>query len=468
MRNAIKFFVCFIFVLNLGLGAAQGDEVPTSQEQVTLTFAPLVKSVAPAVVNVYAARQVTQRRSPFAGDPFFERFFGNRGFGLPRQQQRTARSLGSGVIVGDDGIVITNVHVVQGADEVRVALRDGREFEAEILLADESSDLAVLKLDTNETLPVVPLGDSESLEVGDLVLALGNPFGVGQTVTSGIVSALARSQNGIQDFGFFIQTDASINPGNSGGALVNMNGELVGINTSIFSRSGGSNGIGFAVPSNMVRVVLDSARSGATYLVRPWVGATFQSVTPDIAVSLGMSRPQGALVAGIEEGGPAEAAGLRLGDVVLSLDGKMVPHMESLGYRLATAGIGRTVKLGIISRGESRDVSIELREAPEVPERDVRILQDRSPFSGLEVMNLSPRVAQEIGLQTDKRGVVITRIENNSAASRFGFRPKDIILEVRDVPIETTSDLAAITRLGGRGWTYVLERDGRQFRRFIR
>ena len=467
--RAITAFVFLAAILTSTPSAvAQNEAVPTSQAQVRMTFAPLVKSVAPAVVNVYAARQVAQRRSPFAGDPFFERFFGNRGFSRPRQQQRTARSLGSGVIVAEDGMVITNVHVVQGADEVRVALRDGREFEAKILLADESSDLAVLKLETDETLPVVPLGDSEDLEIGDLVLALGNPFGVGQTVTSGIVSALARSQNGIQDFGFFIQTDASINPGNSGGALVNMSGALVGINTSIFSRSGGSNGIGFAVPSNMVRVVLDSARSGASYLVRPWVGATFQAVTADIASSLGMARPQGALVAGIEEGGPAEAAGLRLGDVVLSLDGKMVPHVESLGYRLATAGVGRTVELGIVSRGEPRNASIELREAPEVPERETRVLKDRSPFSGLEIMNLSPRVAQEVGLETTKRGVVITRVESNSAASRFGFRPKDIVVAVRDVPIETTGDLAAITRLGGRGWVYVLERDGREFRQFIR
>lgn len=467
VRATIFTAIAAFALLSAPMAHAQ-EQVPTSQNQINLTFAPLVKGVAPAVVNVYAARQVTQRRSPFAGDPFFERFFGNRGFGGQQQQRRTAQSLGSGVIVAQEGIVITNVHVVREADEVRIALRDGREFEAEVLLLDERSDLAVLKVEANEPLPTVQLGDSEALEVGDLVLALGNPFGVGQTVTSGIVSALARSQNGVNDFGFFIQTDASINPGNSGGALVNMRGDLVGINTAIFSRSGGSNGIGFAVPSNMVRVVLDSARAGASYLIRPWIGATFQAVTPDIASSLGMARPSGALVINIEEGGPAEAAGLSIGDVVLTFDGKVVPHMEGLGYRLATAGTGRTAKLGIVSRGETIEAEIELREAPEVPARETVLLEDRSPFSGLEVMNLSPRVAQEVGLSTDKRGVVITKVENNTPAARFGFRPKDILLEVRDLNIEKTSDLAAITRLGGRAWTYTMERDGRQYRQFIR
>jgi Do/DeqQ family serine protease len=467
MRAAILTVITAFAFLSAPLAHTQ-EQVPTSQTQINLTFAPLVKTVAPAVVNVYAARQVTQRRSPFAGDPFFERFFGNRGFGGQEQRRRTAQSLGSGVIVDDDGIVITNVHVVRGADEVRVALRDGREFEAEILLADERSDLAVLKVDADEPLPTAPLGDSEALEVGDLVLALGNPFGVGQTVTSGIVSALARSQNGVNDFGFFIQTDASINPGNSGGALVNMRGDLVGINTAIFSRSGGSNGIGFAVPSNMVRVVLDSARAGASHLIQPWIGATFQAVTPDIASSLGMARPSGALIINIEEDSPAEEAGLSIGDVILTLDDKMVPHMEGLGYRLATAGIGRKVKLGVISHGKTVEAEIELREAPEEPARETMLLEDRSPFSGLQVMNLSPRVAQEVGLPTDKRGVVITKVENNTAAARFGFRPKDILREVRDVKIEKTGDLAAITRLGGRAWTYTMERDGRQFRQFIR
>jgi S1-C subfamily serine protease len=258
-----------------GLGGEEGEparRVPFGQGEVQLSFAPLVRETAPAVVNVYASQQV-QSRSPFAGDPFFEQFFGRR-----QMPPRVQSSLGSGVIVDASGYVVTNYHVIRDADEVRVATSDGREFTSEILLRDESLDLAVLKIEDTQPFPVVDLGDSDALEVGDLVLAIGNPFGVGQTTTSGIVSALARTHLGINDFGFFIQTDAAINPGNSGGALVNMSGQVVGIPTAIYSQSGGSIGIGFAIPSNIVRAVIDSARAGLDYFERPFVGATFENV----------------------------------------------------------------------------------------------------------------------------------------------------------------------------------------------
>ncbi len=440
--------------------------VPQSELQIQLSFAPLVKQMAPSVVNVYAARQVRQRRSPFAGDPFFERFFG-RGLG-GQQRPRTARSLGSGVVIGTDGIIITNNHVIENADEVKIAFADGREFEATIVLVDKTSDLAVLKVDAGEEFPAIALGDSEDLQVGDLVLAIGNPFGVGQTVTSGIVSALARSQMGVNDFGFFIQTDASINPGNSGGALVSMEGELIGINTAIFSRSGGSNGIGFAVPSNMVRVVLDSVRAGSTTLLRPWVGADFQSVTPDIAESLGLDRPRGALVSGVTRNSPAERAGLQLGDIILALDDKPVPQVQALGYRLATAGIGRTVSLSILTKGERRKLDIALEPAPEKPERDVRLIDGRSPFAGLEVANLSPRVAMEVGMGSDKRGVVVLRVQENSTASRMGFKPGDIVLQINGELVESTKALDALSNTQYRGWEFVFERGGRRFSRFVR
>ncbi|MEE9313077.1 MAG: DegQ family serine endoprotease [Rhizobiaceae bacterium] len=441
--------------------------LPIDREQIRYSYAPLVKAIAPSVVNVYAARQVKQRRSPFAGDPFFERFFGRDNFG-GKPRQRISRSLGSGVIVDSAGIVITNHHVIKNADEVKVALSDGREYEAEIILIDKKSDLAVLKIAPDEKLPAVTLGDSEALEVGDLVLAIGNPFGVGQTVTSGIVSALARSQRGIKDFGFFIQTDASINPGNSGGALVGMNGALIGINTAIFSRSGGSNGIGFAVPSNMVRVVLESARKGSKTLLRPWVGAQFQAVSADIAESLGMDRPRGALVSGVTANGPAEKAGLKLGDIILSLDGKPIQHVAALGYRLATTGVGRSVSMQVLSRNKRRELKINLEVAPENPPRDVRKIGGRSPFSGIVAANLSPRVAQELSLSTEKKGVVIMEVGGRSLAARFGFRPKDIVLEINDEKITNTRVFSEITRERSRGWSFVVERNGQRRKQYIR
>lgn len=441
--------------------------VPQGDAQLRYSFAPLVKQTAPAVVNVYAAVKVQQRQSPFAGDPFFEQFFGGKVFG-GRKRQRTSRSLGSGVIVGEEGIVITNHHVIKNASEVKVALADGREYPAEIKLIDEQSDLAVLKLNAERTFPIVPLGDSESLEVGDLVLALGNPFGVGQTVTSGIVSALARSQRGKDDFGFFIQTDASINPGNSGGALVDMQGRLIGVNTSIFTKSGGSNGIGFAVPSNMVKVVLDSVRGGSDRILRPWVGASFQAVTADIADSIGLERPRGALVAGVGKGGPAAKAGLKLGDVVLMIDGKAIQHADALGYRLATAGTGRTVTLSVLSRGAKKELQLALAPAPETPARDIRVIRGRSPFTGTKVANLSPRLAQEIRMDTGKRGVVVMGVKRRSPASRIGFRAGDIILEINEERIESTRQLDELSNAGGRGWEFVLERNGRRYEQYIR
>lgn len=441
-------------------------QVPESRAQVMFSYAPLVRQIAPAVVNVYAARQVQQRRSPFAGDPFFERFFGRDFGGRPRQ--RISRSLGSGVIVGSDGVVITNHHVIENADQVKVALSDGREFEAQIKLIDKKSDLAVLIIEPEEELPAVELGDSEDLLVGDLVLAIGNPFGVGQTVTSGIVSALARSQGGVDDFGFFVQTDAAINPGNSGGALIDMQGRLIGVNTAIFSRSGGSNGIGFAVPSNMVRVVLDSVRKGSDTVLRPWIGASFQAVTSDIAESLGMARPRGAMISGLTPGGPAEDAGLRMGDVILSIDGKTVPHMDALGYRLATAGIGRTVTITVLSRSETRQINFELAEPPEVPRRDIRRLGGRSPFTGATVANMSPRLAQEYELDLNRNGVVVLSVDRRSPAARFGIRAKDIIVSINDLDIESTEMLDEISRSRVSAWRYVIEREGRRYEQYVR
>ncbi|MBZ0149756.1 MAG: trypsin-like peptidase domain-containing protein, partial [Pseudorhodoplanes sp.] len=308
-------------------GQAQERRVPSSAAEPLMSYAPLVKRVAPAVVNVYAAR-VVENRNPLLDDPMF-RFFGQ---GIPREQVQ--RSLGSGVIVDASGLVITNNHVIANATEVKVSLADKRELEAEIVLKDERTDLAVLRIKSgNERFPSLPFADSDEVQVGDVVLAIGNPFSVGQTVTHGIVSAVARTQVGITDYQFFIQTDAAINPGNSGGALIDTAGRLVGINTAIFSRSGGSIGIGFAIPANMARVVANSAKGGGSAVRRPWLGARLQAVTPEIAETLGIKRPAGALVAGISPGGPAAKAGLKTGDLIVAVDGQEVDDPNAFSYR---------------------------------------------------------------------------------------------------------------------------------------
>ena len=312
--------------LALALPDAQAQDasrvVPGSKAQVQLSFAPIVRSTSGAVVNVYASR--SERRQNAGMEEFFRRFFGEGGPSVP--PGRSQSSLGSGVIVDASGLVITNNHVIENMNEVKVALADRREFEAEIVLRDPRTDLAVLKLKNATDLEVLQLGDSEALQVGDLVLAVGNPFGVGQTVTQGIVSALARTQVGISDYQFFIQTDAAINPGNSGGGLIDMSGRLVGINTAIFSKSGGNVGIGFAIPSSMAQVVLNSAKSGSTKVVRPWLGARLQPVDGEIASSLGLTRPSGVLVTSVYDNGPAAMAGLKRGDAILAVDGQAVDN----------------------------------------------------------------------------------------------------------------------------------------------
>ncbi|ODA68330.1 Periplasmic serine endoprotease DegP precursor [Methyloligella halotolerans] len=390
--------------------------VPKSQAALKQSYAPVVKKAVPAVVNVYVSRRVSQRVSPFMNDPFFQRFF--RDFGMPRE--RVQNSLGSGVIVGDEGIVVTNNHVIEGSGEaeITVALSDGREFPAEIILKDDRTDLAVLRLDAKgEKFRSVAFADSDSLQVGDIVLAIGDPFGVGQTVTSGIVSALARTQVGISDYQFFIQTDAAINPGNSGGALIDMDGHLVGINTAIFSKSGGSHGIGFAIPSNMVRLVVKAALEGGT-VRRPWLGASLQPVTSQLADTLGLKSPRGALVNEINAAGPGAKAGLQVGDVVLSVDGMAVKDPQALQYRLVTKGIGGTATLGVMRDGRAQDVTLKLVPAAEVPPRNEKLLEGRTPLTGAKVANLSPAVAEELDLANEGPGVVVMDVTRGTVAAR--------------------------------------------------
>ena len=444
-------------------GAQQDRVVPSSPEQLRLSYAPVVKRVASAVVNVYAAKAV-QVRNPFLDDPFFRQFFGRQG---QQPSEQIQRSLGSGVIVDASGLVVTNNHVIEGADQIKVSLADKREFEAEVVLKDARSDLAVLHLkDANERFPAIETGDSDALQVGDVVLALGNPFGVGQTVTHGIVSAVARTQVGITDYQFFIQTDAAINPGNSGGALVDMSGKLVGINTAIFSRSGGSIGIGFAIPVNMVHVVIASAQAGGNVVRRPWLGAKLQTVTPEIAEGLGLKRPTGALVANIVPGGPAAQAGVQNGDLIVSVDGQPVDDPNAFDYRFATKPLGGRAQLVVVRGGKEVKVAIALQIAPDMP-RDEVTIQVRSPLLGAKVANLSPKVADELRLDSSMTGVAITNVTEGSLAQSLGFQKGDVVVTVNNVKVEGTHDLERMMREQGRGWQITIEREGQKLTRMF-
>jgi Do/DeqQ family serine protease len=466
LTSLLRFLaLCGVLAAGLGLGPWSGPiqaqpierRVPT-QAELRLSYAPVVKRVAPAVVNVYAAK-VVRNRNPLFNDPIFRRFFGVPGGGGSSVQ----RSLGSGVIVDPSGLIVTNVHVIEGADDVKVALNDKREFEAEIVLKDKRSDLAILRIKNgHERFPYLQFANSDAIEVGDVVLAIGNPFGVGQTVTHGIVSAVARTHVGITDYQFFIQTDAAINPGNSGGALVDLSGRLVGINTAIFSRSGGSQGIGFAIPSNMVRVVVDSARNGGHAVKRPWLGAKLQKVTPEIADSLGLKRPAGALIAGVETKGPAAQAGLKPGDLIVSVDGQPVDDPNAFKYRFATQPLGGTAKLGVVRGGHEMTISVALRTAPDVP-RDKITIRARSPFSGATVGNLSPALADELQLDNAEHGVVILDVADGSYASNLGFRRGDIVLSVNNQKITDTHELDRIAQSSTRTWRVEIRRGGRKY-----
>ncbi|TDT99691.1 Do/DeqQ family serine protease [Azorhizobium sp. AG788] len=442
--------------------AQAGTVVPSSAAAMKMSFAPVVARTAPAVVNVYALK-IAQRTNPFIDDPFFRRFFGGGpgggGLGAP---ERVQRSLGSGVIVDPSGLVVTNQHVIQGADQIRIALNDKREFDAEVLLSDQRTDLAVLRIKgEGAKFSSLEIGNSDELAVGDLVLAIGDPFGVGQTVTQGIVSALARTQVGVSDYQFFIQTDAAINPGNSGGALVDMDGRLVGINSAIYSRSGGSHGIGFAIPANMVKVVVASAKAGGKTVRRPWLGAKLQRVTPEIADSLGLQRPTGALVQSVATDGPAARAGLKTGDLIVAVEGQPIDDPESLNYRWGTRPLGGKANLGIVRQGRDQTLVVTLEPPPESVPRDEVVISSRSPFAGARVLNVSPAVADELRLDVDEGVVVISEVADGSPADAAGFRAGDIILEVNGGRIERTKDLVAATRTPSRAWKVTVARGGR-------
>ncbi|MCW5746854.1 MAG: Do family serine endopeptidase [Alphaproteobacteria bacterium] len=432
--------------------------VPSTREQVQFSFAPLVRRASPAVVNIYTRTRIKTQRPSFLDDPVFRRFFGDEYMrALP--QERVQNALGSGVVVRPDGLIVTNAHVVRNADEIQLVFADRREFSARVITRDDRYDLAVLRIETSgEKLPYLELRDSDTVEVGDLVLAIGNPFGLQQTVTSGIVSAVARSGGSVTENGFFLQTDAAINPGNSGGALLTMDGKLVGINTAIYSQSGGSVGIGFATPSNIVARIIDAAEKGGR-LVRPWLGVGVQRVTPDLAQSLGMTRPQGVIVRVVAPDGPAMRAGMKVGDVVLSINGQTVDDESALRFRLATQPVDATVRVRALRMGHEETFVVKLMPPPEVPPRERTRLGGRQPLTGVTVMNMSPAVADELGLEQAQGGVIVAEVPPDVFAAQF-LKGGDYIVGVNNHEVDSVKSLRAMLDGQPERWSITVRRNG--------
>ena len=442
---------------------AMPPAAPQSKEQISLSFSPVVKAAAPAVVNIYASRVVERRFSPFRGDPFFDQMF--RDFAQVRPEVQN--SLGSGVIVSANGLVVSNYHVVEAATEIKVVLGDKREFVAEVVLSDRDNDLAVLRLKDAKALPVLKFRDSDGVEVGDLVLAIGNPFGLGQTVSMGIVSALARSVGSVGDGrGYFLQTDAAINPGNSGGALVDGEGRLVGINTAIFTQSGGSNGVGFAIPSNLVRSVVQQAEAGAKVFSRPWAGLVAQSVDGALAEGLGQTRPEGVILSEVHPDSPFAAEGLKAGDVILRVDGAAVNSPNEMLFRMSSRGIGQRIKVEFFREGEVNSLGVALIAPPEKPARDPVTLGQNSVLQGLSVARINPAVIAEFDLPQNASGILVT--DSQDWGAQAGLRRGDILLSINGKPIVNPKDVEAATQVGPKAWQIDLQRGGKPLRLRLR
>ncbi|MFW2589122.1 trypsin-like peptidase domain-containing protein [Sagittula sp. SSi028] len=436
------FLICVMLMLG-SVGSAQ-TQVPQTQAEISLSFAPLVKQATPAVVNIYA-RRVVENRSPFADDPFFNNFF--REF---QARPRVQNSLGSGVILSADGLVVSNYHVVGQATDIRVVLNDRREYAAEVLLGDEESDLAILRLEGAEDMPHLPLRDSDTVEVGELVLAIGNPFGVGQTVSSGIVSGLARSGTATGNArGYFIQTDAPINPGNSGGALIDVAGRLIGINTSILTRSGGSNGIGFAIPTALVEQFVAQAEAGNERFTRPWAGMTGQSVDGDLFDGLGLASPGGVVITELRDGSPFAEAGLRVGDVVLEVDGQPVNTPAEMLFRMSVRGIGAQAEISYVHDGDVETTQVAMIAAPDVPSRAEVSLGEQTALPGLRLARINPAVEDELNQRfAVNDGVVV--MDAGPFGSRAGLRVGDVLLGANGQGIDTPATAARVLGSVGR------------------
>lgn len=433
--------------------------LPESPLDITLSFAPVVKKVTPAVVNIYAARLVRNPvPSPLLNDPFFRHFFGDSSpFSPP--DGRIQSALGSGVIMRGDGIVITNLHVVKNAEEIKVVLNDGREFDADIIARDARTDLAAIRIRSAfKNFPFLQLRDADELEVGDLVLAIGNPFGFGQTVTSGIVSGLARSELGIRDFRSLIQTDAAVNPGNSGGPLVTLDGHVVGINTAIFSNTGGSIGIGFAVPSNLVLPILYSVDQGGR-IIRPWIGIGTETLTTSLNYEPDTKGPKGVLISKIFTGAPAEKSGLKIGDVITHIDDHPILNESAYRFRMATAKPGDVKIITIMRDTHPHQISVTLDAPPDVPDNKPMELTGRNPLSGSIVVTLSPAVATELGLGYEESGgVVILQTRPGSVAAFSGLMPGDVIIKLNGKGVPSVGDMAHRLSRARDGWQISIKR----------
>lgn len=431
-------------------------------------FVDVAKIATPAVVNISTTRKVSGGESPlepFFEDPFFRRFFGDEFHkrGVPRE--RKEQSLGSGVIVDPNGLIVTNNHVVSQADEIVVLLSDKREFKGKLIGTDPKSDIALVKIEAKD-LPYLTWGDSDKLQVGEYVLAIGNPFGLNQTVTAGIISAVGRANVGIAEYEDFIQTDAAINPGNSGGALVNVKSELIGINTAIFSRSGGYMGIGFAVPSSMAKVVVDSlVKSGK--VVRGWLGVSIQTVSQELAKEFGLKDNKGVLVSDVMTSSPAEKSGLSRGDVILEFDGKAINEPNHLRNLVAQTPIGKKVVLKVIRDKKEKEIDLTIGELPaeaQVSEEERSGGEAGSVLNGLEVTDITPDIARELGLPRGERGVVVTGVFPGSPADVAGVREGDVITEINRKPVKNTRDFeATVSRIKSNESVLVLvAREGRK------
>ena len=450
----MKYFIALIVALGFSASVWAEQKVPQSQMEIQLSFVPLVKQAAPAVVNIYATRVTEARGNSFLDGPFFQRFFEGA-----TPKPRAQNSLGSGVILSPNGIVVSNYHVVGMATDIRVVLNDRREYSARVLLGDKESDLAILQLEDANDLPSLALRTSNDVQVGELTLAIGNPFGVGQTVSSGIISGLARSGgSGGSGTGYFIQTDAPINPGNSGGALIDMAGHLIGVNTSILTRSGGSNGIGFAIPSDLVAEFVTQAKAGNDRFHRAWAGVSGQVLDYDMAASFGLDRSGGIIIIELHPASPFGAAGFEVGDVITAVDGQPVISGGEMLFRMSVGGIGNTAVVTRTRNGEASDVTVKLISAPDYPPRDFIILDDDAILVGLELALVNPAVSDEMGLPTNAAGVVV--VNPGPIAVQIGLKRGDIIEAVNTKFVATPGDVRKGLTNSARGVRLDIIRDG--------
>jgi serine protease Do len=444
--------------------AKEGPLVPKAQvaslEAENQAFTAIAKAVLPAIVNISTTKVVKvnpDEINPFFNDPFFRQFFGPQFQGIPREQREHA--LGSGVIISPNGYIVTNNHVIEKASEIQVQLGDRKEYKAKLVGTDPRTDVAVIKIDATG-LPVVPWGDSEKLKVGEIVMAFGNPFGLNQTVTRGIVSAVGRSDVGIESYEDFIQTDAAINPGNSGGALVDIYGDLIGINTAIVSPSGGFNGVGFAIPSNMVRKVAESLiKTGK--VERGWLGVTIQDVTPALSRQFGLSEVRGALVADVSANSPAARAGIKRGDVILGLNGAPIENRSQLASEIGLTPIGSKVTLKVRRGKKDINLTVTIAEMPKTvaegkPSAPVTAGKLPNVLDGISVQDLTPDIAQQLSLPKNTKGVVIADVQSGSAAQDAGLQRGDVIQEIDRQTVHNTRDYTRIASKIGKDQSVLL------------